>query len=97
MTVETLNQMMTYVIEGWAIASATYLSVGFTVSFLGRVKNGLKAKDAAKTGVDVGMSEEVTNAERVAEVTAVAEKYGKNSDKQSDKQNVKSSVAVPGK
>ena len=74
MTVETLNHMMTYVIEGWAIVSATYLSVGFTVSFLGRVKNGLQAKEAAQAQVEAGTTEEVTNAERVAEVTAVAEK-----------------------
>ncbi|MEA5465636.1 hypothetical protein [Leptothoe sp. PORK10 BA2] len=90
MTVETLNEMMTYVIEGWVLLSTAYLGVGFTASFLSRVKQGLKvrAEDMAKASV----AEEVTNAERVAEVTAVAEKYGKSTDKQS----VKSSVAVPG-
>ena len=90
MTVETLNHMMTYVIEGWAIASATYLSVGFTLSFLTRAKNGLKAKEAAAVKAK---AEEVTNAQRVAEVTAVAEKYGKSADKQALKRGVK----VPGK
>ncbi|MBT9313976.1 hypothetical protein [Leptothoe spongobia] len=89
MTVETLNLMMTYVIEGWAIMSATYLSVGFTLSFLTRVKNGLKAKEAAAV---MAKAEEVTNAERVAEMTAVAEKYAKSADKQ----QVKSGVKVPG-
>ncbi|MBX2864853.1 MAG: hypothetical protein KTR27_14980 [Leptolyngbyaceae cyanobacterium MAG.088] len=88
MTVETLNQMMTYVIEGWAIMSATYLSVGFTMSFLTRAKNGLKAKEEAAVKEK---SEDVSNAERVAEVTAVAEKYAKSADKQ----QVKSSVKVP--
>ena len=92
MTVETLNHMMTYVIESWAILSATYLSVGFTVSFISRVKNGLKAKEAAKAQVTTGVTEEVSNAERVAEVTAVAEKYAKSTDKQ----QVKSGVTVPG-
>lgn len=89
MTVETLNHMMTYVIEGWAIMSATYLSVGFTVSFLTRAQNGLKAKEAAAARAK---AEEVSNAERVAEVTAVAEKYAKSADKQ----QVQSSVTVPG-
>lgn len=89
MTVETLNHMMTYVIEGWAIMSATYLSVGFTLSFLTRAKNGLKAKEEAAARAK---AEEVSNAERVAEVTAVAEKYTKSADKQ----QVKSGVTVPG-
>ncbi len=89
MTVETLNHMMTYIIEGWAIMSATYLSVGFTVSFLTRAKNGLKAKEAAAARIK---AEEVSNAERVAEVTAVAEKYAKSTDKQ----QIKSGVTVPG-
>ncbi len=88
MTVETLSHMMTYIIEGWAIMSATYLSVGFTVSFLTRASHGLKAKAAAAAKVK---AEEVSNAERVAEVTAVAEKYAKSADKQ----QVKSSVKVP--
>ena len=87
MTVETLNQMMTYVIEGWAIMSATYLSVGFTLPFLTRAKNGLKAKEMAAAQAK---AEEVTNAKRVAEVAAVAEKYTKN------KRQVKSGVKVPG-
>ena len=87
MTVETLNHMMTYVIEGWAIMSATYLSVGFTMSFLTRAKNGLKAKEAAAAKAK---AEEVSNAKRVAEVTAVAEKYTKN------KQSRKAGVKVPG-
>ena len=89
MTVEVLNHMMTYVIEGWAIMSATSLSVGFTLSFLTRAKNGLKAKEAAAARAK---AEEVSNAERVAEVTAVAEKYAKSTDKQ----QIKSSVKVPG-
>ncbi|NEQ49830.1 MAG: hypothetical protein F6K11_06805 [Leptolyngbya sp. SIO3F4] len=86
MTVETLNHMMTYVIEGWAIMSATYLSIGFTVSFLARARNGIKAKEAA---IAKAKAEEVTNAKRVAEVTAVAEKYAKSSDKQQIKSGVK--------
>ncbi|MEM7062765.1 MAG: hypothetical protein AAF572_06345 [Cyanobacteria bacterium P01_B01_bin.77] len=89
MTVETLNHMMTYVIEGWAIMSATYLSVGFTMSFLTRAKNGLKEKAAA---AEKAKAEEVTNAERVAEVTAVAEKYAKSAQRK----QVKSGVTVPG-
>lgn len=90
MTVETLNQMMTYVIESWVLMSTAYLGVGFTTSFLSRVKQGLKAKEAAVAKIST--TEEVTNAERVAEVTAVAEKYGKTADKQ----QVKSSVVIPG-
>ena len=88
MTVETLNEMMTYVIEGWAIMSATYLSVGFTMSFWTKAKNGLKAKEAAAAKAK---AEAVSNAERVAEMTAVAEKYAKSADKQ----RVKNSVKVP--
>lgn len=86
MTVETLNHMMTYVIEGWAIMSATYLSVGFTLSFLTRAKNGLKAKEAAAVQAK---AEEVQNAERVAEVTAVSEKYTKASNRQQITSSVK--------
>ncbi|MEM9486402.1 MAG: hypothetical protein AAGA83_22220 [Cyanobacteria bacterium P01_F01_bin.116] len=88
MTVETLNHMMTYVIEGWAIMSATYLSIGFTLSFWTKAKNGLKAKEAAAAKAK---AEEVSNAERVAEMTAVAEKYSKGAEKHS----IKSSVKVP--
>ena len=92
MTVESLNEMMTYVIEGWALLSATYLSVGFTMSFTNRVKNGLKEKEAAKAHIAAGITEEVSNAERVAEMTAVAERYGKSAEKQ----QVKSGIKVPG-
>ncbi|NEP60856.1 MAG: hypothetical protein F6K31_28375 [Symploca sp. SIO2G7] len=88
MTVETLNHMMTYVIEGWAVMSATYLSVGFTASFWTRAKNGLKVKAAAAAKLK---AEEVKNAERVAEVTAIAEKYTKSADRR----QVRSSVKVP--
>lgn len=89
MTVETLNEMMTYVIEGWVLLSASYLSVGFAVSFSSRARNGLKAKAEVNTAT----SEEAINAERVAEVTAVAEKYGKAADKTT----VQTGVSVPGK
>ncbi|MEM6251365.1 MAG: hypothetical protein AAF821_00455 [Cyanobacteria bacterium P01_D01_bin.156] len=88
MTVETLNHMMTYVIEGWAVVSATYLSLGFTLSFTARVKNGLKEKEAAQA---TAKAEEVKNAKRVAEMTAVSEKY----TKPSNRQTIKSSVKVP--
>ncbi|MEM9804646.1 MAG: hypothetical protein AAF959_05155 [Cyanobacteria bacterium P01_D01_bin.56] len=86
MTVETLNHMMTYVIEGWAIMSATYLSVGFTLSFWTKAKNGLQEKEAAKARAK---AEEVKNAERVAEMTAVSEKYTKTSNRQQIKSSVK--------
>ncbi len=90
MTVEALNHMMTYVIESWMILSATYLGIGFTASFISQAKNGLKNKEGA--AVKAETSEAVTHAERVAEVTAVAEKYGKATEKQ----QVTSSVTIPG-
>ena len=93
MTVESLNHLMTYVIETWALLSGAYLGVGFTLSFMGRVKAGLKAKAEAAAQVETGLTEDVSNAERVAEVTAVAEKYTKSTDKT----RVKSSVGLPGK
>ena len=91
MTVESLNHMMTYVIEGWTLLSATYLSVGFTVSLTNRVRNGLKEKEVAKAKMAASVTEETSNAERVAEMTAVAEKYTKSAGKQ----QVKSGVKVP--
>lgn len=87
MTVETLNYMMTYVVEGWGLLSTAYLGVGFTTSFVSRAQHDLKSQSMSVAQADVN---EVTNAERVAEMTAVAEKYAKSSDTQ----KIQSSVTI---
>lgn len=74
MTVEVLNHMMTYVIEGWVLLSTAYLGVGFALSLSSKVRRGLKQRAAAQ-------ADAVASAERVAEVKAVAAKYGKAKSK----------------
>ncbi|MEO0455358.1 MAG: hypothetical protein AAF152_02080 [Cyanobacteria bacterium P01_A01_bin.114] len=90
MTVETLDQMMTYVIEAWLLLSGTYLTIGFTTSLIQRMRVGIKA-EVSET-VEAEISEEVTSAEtdRLAEVAAVSEKYAKTTETET----VKTSVSI---
>lgn len=77
MTVETLDQMMTYVIEAWMLLSGTYLTIGFTTSLIQRMREGNKAE--VTEAAEASVAEEATQAEtdRLAEVAAVSEKYAK--------------------
>ncbi|MEM8807374.1 MAG: hypothetical protein AAGF01_15235 [Cyanobacteria bacterium P01_G01_bin.38] len=75
MTVETLDQMMTYVIEAWMLLSGTYLTIGFTTSLIQRMRAGNQAKSTA--AVEESVAEEAPQADRLAEVAAVSEKYAK--------------------
>ncbi|MEO1400346.1 MAG: hypothetical protein AAFV72_03725 [Cyanobacteria bacterium J06635_1] len=98
MTVETLDQMMTYVIEAWMLLSGTYLTIGFTTSLIQRMREGRKTEvttaleEAVTEAVEETVAEEVPQAEtdRLAEVAAVSEKYTKTTETES----VQASVSV---
>ncbi|MEL7069627.1 MAG: hypothetical protein AAGN15_13360 [Cyanobacteria bacterium J06581_3] len=103
MSISELNQFMTYVLDGWMLFSAGFISIGF-VSFVSkRIQEDLEAEalaltQAEKETVDniavekaveeVANVEEVTEAARLEEVAAVSEQLAKNKSKQSDTSSV---------
>ncbi|MEM9908017.1 MAG: hypothetical protein AAF921_23645 [Cyanobacteria bacterium P01_D01_bin.44] len=90
MTVETLDQMMTYVIEAWMLLSGTYLTIGFTTSLIQRIREGNKATETVEEAVEESVTEEAPQTERLAEVAAVSEKYAKTVESET----VQASVSV---
>ena len=82
MSVETLDHMMTYVIEAWMIFGGTYLTLGFTTSLIKRVREDIAATQAVAVEATVETTVEetaadaiaVTETDRLAEVVAVSEK-----------------------
>ena len=94
---------MTYVLDGWMLFSAGFISIGF-VSFVSkRIQEDLEAEalaltQAEKETVDniavekaveeVANVEEAAEAARLEEVAVVSEQLAKNKSKQSDTSSV---------
>ncbi|MEL6493436.1 MAG: hypothetical protein AAFV85_07550 [Cyanobacteria bacterium J06634_6] len=103
MSISELNQFMTYVLDGWMLFSAGFISIGF-VSFVSkRIQEDLEAEalaltQAEKETVDniavekaveeVANVEEAAEAARLEEVAVVSEQLAKNKSKQSDTSSV---------
>ncbi|NEP19336.1 MAG: hypothetical protein F6J97_20990, partial [Leptolyngbya sp. SIO4C1] len=82
MTVEALDQMMTYVIEGWMIFGGAYLTLGFATSFIRLIREDIAAERAAQAeglteAEQAAQTDRAEDRERLAEVVAVSEKYTK--------------------
>lgn len=99
MSVGELNQLMTYVVDGWMLFSAGFISIGF-ISFVSRrIQEDIEADavalanqqsveaSVAKTA-EVSVTEAIEDAARLEEVAAVSEQLAKTKSKQSDSSSV---------
>ena len=83
MTVETLDQMMNYVIEGWMLISGAYLGVTFLGALVKRMMQDMQAEMVAleqSLETSDAVTDTEVDVERLAAVSAVAEKYAKASN-----------------
>ena len=85
MSISELNHFMTYVLEGWMLFSASFISIGFVTFTARRIQEDIEAEALALTQAQAD-SESVAAAEaaRLEEVAAVSEQLAKNREKQSD-------------
>ena len=85
MSISELNHFMTYVLEGWMLFSAGFISIGFVTFTARRIQEDIEAEALALTQAQAD-SESVAAAEaaRLEEVAAVSEQLAKNREKQSD-------------
>ena len=85
MSISELNHFMTYVLEGWMLFSAGFISIGFVTFTARRIQEDIEAEALALAQAQAD-SESVATAEaaRLEEVAAVSEQLAKNREKQSD-------------
>ena len=85
MSISELNHFMTYVLEGWMLFSAGFISIGFVTFTARRIQEDIEA-EALTLAQAQADSESVATAEaaRLEEVAAVSEQLAKNREKQSD-------------
>lgn len=95
MSVSELNQFMTYVLEGWMLFSAGFVSIGFTAFVARRIQEDLAADalalaqaESASAGVTDSAIEAAKESARLEEVAAVSEQLAKTKGKQSDTSSV---------
>ncbi len=102
MSVSELNHFMTYVLEGWMLFSAGFVSFGFISFAARRIQEDLAAEALALTqtesapesviqGVSEGTDftiEAAKESARLEEVAAVSEQLAKTKGKQSDTSSV---------
>ncbi len=103
MSVGELNQLMTYVIDGWMLFSAGFIGIGL-ISFVSRrIQEDIEAdaialanQQSAAVGIaetaEVRVTQAVEDAARLEEVAAVSEQLAKTKTK--SKQSDSSSVSV---
>ena len=84
MSVHELNQLMTYVVEGWMLFSAGFISTTFVAFVSKRIQEDIAAAELAQAEVQVDSTEQtdVEEAARLQEVTAVSEKLAKEKEQQ---------------
>ncbi|MGB3293712.1 MAG: hypothetical protein WBB01_12055 [Phormidesmis sp.] len=90
MSISELNHFMTYVLEGWMLFSAGFISIGFVTFTARRIQEDIEAEALALAQAE-GVSATVTAAEdsaRLEEVAAVSEQLAKNREKQADASSV---------
>ena len=91
MSISELNHFMTYVLDGWMLFSAGFISVSF-ISFVSkRIQEDLEAEALALVQAEEAAVEEA-EAARLEEVAAVSQQLAKTKNK--DKQSDTSSVSV---
>lgn len=99
MSVGELNQLMTYVIDGWMLFSAGFIGIGL-ISFVSRrIQEDIEAdaialanQQSAAVGIaetaEVKVTQAVEDAARLEEVAAVSKQLAKTKSKQSDSSSV---------
>jgi len=95
MSISELNQFMTYVIEGWMIFSAGFVSTTFIAFVSKRIQEDVAAAELAAeqaAGQAAEQAAEEVDAARLEEVAAVSEQLAQTKEK--TKQSGTSSVSV---
>jgi hypothetical protein len=82
MTVETLDHMMTYVIEAWMVCSGAYLGLVYLLSLKQRIQKAAveqSTQNQAEVTQDLRVATvgEGSEADRLTAVAAVSQKYSK--------------------
>ena len=80
MSISELNHFMTYVIEGWMVFSAGFISTTFVAFVSKRIQEDIEAAEL--------QAAEETEAARLEEVAAVSEKLAQEKNKQSGTSSV---------
>ena len=91
MSISELNHFMTYVLEGWMLFSAGFISIGFVTFTARRIQEDIEAEALALAqaeGVSDSVIEAAEDSARLEEVAAVSEQLAKNREKQSDASSV---------
>ncbi|MFK8183280.1 MAG: hypothetical protein AB8B99_07880 [Phormidesmis sp.] len=91
MSISELNHFMTYVIEGWMLFSAGFVSTTFVAFVSKRVQEDLEAAQLADLQAEE-QTDEAVEAARLEEVAAVSEQLAQTKEK--TKQANPSSVSV---
>lgn len=94
MSVHELNQLMTYVIEGWMLFSAGFIGTTFISFVAKRIQEDIAAADLAQAELQIDaqtdaqtvapkdVESDVEEAARLKEVAAVSEKLAKEKEQQ---------------
>ncbi|NJM98965.1 MAG: hypothetical protein HC800_19045 [Phormidesmis sp. RL_2_1] len=96
MSISELNHFMTYVLEGWMLFSAGFISIGFISFAARRIQEDIEA-EALALAESLHETEAITveDAARLEEVAVVSEQLAKNQlAKNKGKQSDTSSVSV---
>ena len=91
MSISELNHFMTYVIEGWMLFSAGFISTTFIAFVSKRIQEDIEAAELAELQAAEQANEERESA-RLEEVAAVSEQLAQTKEK--NKQSGTSSVSV---
>ncbi|MEM6449703.1 MAG: hypothetical protein AAF703_05235 [Cyanobacteria bacterium P01_D01_bin.105] len=91
MSISELNHFMTYVIEGWMLFSAGFISTTFIAFVSKRMQEDIAAAELAALQATEQTNEEIESA-RLEEVAAVSEQLAQTKEK--NKQSGTSSVSV---
>ena len=89
MSISELNHFMTYVIEGWMLFSAGFISTTFVAFVSKRIQEDIEAAELAELQATEQAEKDVA---RLEEVAAVSEKLAQTKEK--TKQSDTSSVSV---
>ncbi len=96
MSVHELNQLMTYVVEGWMLFSAGFIGTTFIAFVSKRIQEDIVAAELAQSELQIDAQtdaqtvapNDVEEAARLEEVAAVSEKLAKEKEQQPNASSV---------
>lgn len=100
MSVHELNQLMTYVVEGWMLFSAGFIGTTFIAFVSKRIQEDIVAAELAQSELQIDaqtdaqtvapndVKSDIEEAARLEEVAAVSEKLAKEKEQQPNASSV---------